>query len=191
MGKIFYLEGSRAVGKTTLLRNIRRNAPNFIVIDGYARKEFMFDTTKLDEFIINEKLYLACDLVQYDILKNEDSPVVIVKGPYTDVYYAERYIQKVFPAQDIKKTSLYPYIERVKKYCTPDGIIYLDAPVEIIKKRCAGDSHFRKTMDEFLKNWLEDFERYFKSFSLTKVLDTSDKDEMVVYREFMKMIEEI
>lgn len=190
MSKIFYLEGSRAVGKTTLLRNIRQNEPNFIVIDGHARKDFMFDITRLDEFIINEKLYLACDLAQYNVLKNERFPVFIVKGPYTDVFFAEKYMGKVFPHHNIKETDLFPYIEHVKKICVPDGIIYLDASLEVIKNRCAADSRLRKTMNEFLNHWLEDFEQYFKSMPLTRVVNTNDKDTMAVYHEVMRLIGE-
>lgn len=190
MSKIIYLEGSRAVGKTTLLKNIKRRGLNINVIDGYARKEFMFDTTRFQEFILNEKLYFACDLAQYDVLKEEDSPTIIVKGPYTDVYYAERYMEKVFPMKQIQETELYPYIKNIKEHCVPDGIIYLDASLETIQKRYASDDHRRRTMDEFLNNWLDDFAHYFKSNPLTKIIDTNEKDEQMVYYDFMKMIED-
>lgn len=189
MNKIVYLEGSRSVGKTTLLRKIKENNPHFVVVDGYARKEFMLDNTIFEEFVINEKLYLACDVAQHNVYRSLDTVIVVVKGPYTDVFYAESMIKKLYKDKDINNSGIIEYIKKAKQ-CEPDYIVYLDADKETIIERNSKDDHIRKTMSEFLDNWLDSFSNYYKSFNKTKVINTNKMSPDEVYQEFMKMIEE-
>ncbi len=189
MSKIVYLEGSRAVGKTTLLKKIKQEHPEFVVIDGYARKEFMFDTTKFEDFIINEKLYLACDVAQHKVYKSLDTVIVVVKGPYTDVNYTETILREKFDGKDYHSTGIDEYIALAKQ-CTPDFIIYLDATKETILKRAEGDDHKRATMKIFMEQWLDDFADYYKNMQGTQIIDTNNLTPDEVYDKFLTLIGE-
>ena len=184
MSRIIYLEGSRAVGKTTLLKALKEHFPNLVVIDGYARKEFMFDTTLYDEFVINEKLYLSCAVAQYNVFKTLNRDVIIVKGPYTDAFYAETMLDNQF--SDIKDGQLSKYIDEAYK-CKPDMIIYLDASKDTVEKRCRNDSHIRKTMDIFMEKWIDNFSSFFKNKPCTKVINTDDLTAEEVFDKFIEI----
>ncbi len=187
MNRIIYLEGSRAVGKSTLLQNIRKEHPEFVVIDGSARKEYSFDNSIFDEYIINEKLYLACNIAQYEVLKTLDTTVVIVKGPYTDMFYAQRFGEIQFGEQFTSCNELSMYMEKSKN-CIPDMIIYLDASREEILKRFSNDDKKRSSMKVFMDDWLIPFEQFYKKNEKTVVIDTNNKAPKQVYEEFMKIL---
>lgn len=187
MNKIIYLEGSRAVGKSTLLSNIKKHHPEVVVIDGAARKEFMFDNSILNEFIINEKLYLACAVAQYKVLKTLDTIAVIVKGPFTDAFYAETYGERVFGEQFLCN-NLNEYIDMAKQ-CEPDMIVYLDAPKSVIYERFSLDTKRRTSMNTFLEEWLDDFDKYYKSNPKTVIIDTTNKEPDDVYKEFYRLVD--
>ena len=187
MGKIVYLEGSRAVGKTTLLKLLVENQQEYIVIDGFSRKEYLFDTSIYENFVINEKLYLACAVAQYEIFRTLKVPVVIVKGPYTDAFYAEKVLRDVYKDFPIDGELLY-WIEKAKE-CKPDYIVYLDAKINTIKDRAKNDKKARITMDEFMEKWLKEFREFYIS-SDAKVIMTDDKSELDVYNYFLEIIGE-
>lgn len=189
MNKIVYLEGSRAVGKTTLLKQIKEKHPEFVLIDGYARKDFMLNNNIFSEFIVNEKLYLACDVAQHNVYKSLDTVIIVVKGPYTDTFFAETIVNKLYQDHDIYSTGLLEYIKEARN-CVPDYIVYLDASQETILKRCENDDHVRVTMKEFLTEWLNDFRNYYLSFSQTKIIHTDFLSKDDVYHQFMTLIGE-
>lgn len=185
MGIIIYLEGSRAVGKTTLLKNLVKKNPDYVVIDGFSRKEYLFDTNSFEGFVINEKLYLAGAIAQYKVLKNSDTVSVIVKGPYTDVFYAEKVLKEKYSNEMIDE-ELRRLIE-MTKLCKPDEIIYLDAETETILSRAESDEKERKTMSEFMEKWLVDFRNYYISKNAV-VIRTDGKSHEEVYSLFMEKI---
>lgn len=189
MGKIVYLEGSRAVGKTTLLKKLKEKHPDFVLIDGYARKDFMLDVTKFQDFIINEKLYLACDIAQHEVYKSLDTVIVVVKGPYTDTYYCETVLKNQFNGLDYLQSGLKKYID-IAKECEPDYIVYLDATKETIMQRAQRDKHQRLTMNIFMEQWLDSFAMYYKNMEKTKIIDTNNLSPDDVYMKFMEYIEE-
>lgn len=188
MNRIIYLEGSRAVGKTTLLQNIKKQHPEYIVIDGSARKEYSFDNTNLDEYLINEKLYLACNVAQYEVLRAVDTTVIIVKGPYTDAFYAERFGKMQFGDAFLERDEINQYLEKAYK-CEPDVIIYLDACEEVILSRYKSDVKVRSSMQQFMNDWLVPFEQFYKENQKTIVIDTNEKNADEVCFEFMKLTE--
>lgn len=188
LNRIIYLEGSRAVGKTTLLQNVKRQHPDYIVIDGSARKEYSFNNSNLDEYIINEKLYLACNVSQYEVLKSVDTTVIIVKGPYTDAFYAEKFGEEQFGDAFWKREDLKEYLEKAKE-CEPDMIIYLDASEEEILSRYKNDKKIRSSMPVFMNNWLAPFERFYKDNTKTRIIDTNGKTAEEVCIEFLRLIE--
>ena len=149
MNKIIYLEGSRAVGKSTLLKNIKSKYPEFVIIDGSARKEYSFNHSILNEYIINEKLYLACNIAQYKVVKELDTTIIIVKGPYTDAFYAKRFGEMQFGASFLENNDLINYIEEALN-CSPDLIVYLDAAKETIMQRYLNDTKKRSSMKVFI-----------------------------------------
>ena len=161
-----------------------------MVIDGSARKEFMFDSTIFEDFIINEKLYLASNIVQYEVLKTLDTTIVITKGPYTDAFYAEKFGQMQFGKKFLLCDELDLYLEKAKA-CEPDLIVYLDASREEIISRYKKDEKRRSSMKEFLNNWLDSFEYFYKSNNKTIVIDTNNIDSESVYKEFVRVIEKI
>lgn len=188
MNRIIYLEGSRAVGKTTLLQNIKKQHPEYIVIDGSARKEYSFDNTNLDEYLINEKLYLACNVAQYEVLRAVDTTVIIVKGPYTDAFYAERFGKMQFGDAFLERDEINQYLEKAYK-CEPDVIIYLDACEEVILSRYKSDVKVRSSMQQFMNDWLVPFEQFYKENQKTIIIDTNEKNADEVCFEFMKLTE--
>lgn len=188
MNRIIYLEGSRAVGKTTLLQNVKKQHPEYIVIDGSARKEYSFDNTNLDEYIINEKLYLACNVAQYEVLRSVDTTVIIVKGPYTDAFYAERFGKMQFGDAFLEREEINEYLATAKK-CEPDMIIYLDACEEEILSRYKSDAKVRSSMKQFMNDWLIPFEQFYKENRKTRIIDTNGKTADEVCFEFMRLIE--
>mgnify|MGYP004665225665 FL=1 len=189
MNRIIYLEGSRAVGKTTLLQNIKKQHPEYIIIDGSARKEYSFDNTNLDEYLINEKLYLACNVAQYEVLRTVDTTVIIVKGPYTDAFYAERFGKKQFGDAFLEREEINEYLERAMN-CEPDMIIYLDACVEVILSRYKSDIKVRSSMHQFMSDWLVPFEQFYKENRKTRIIDTNSKTADEVCFELMNLLEQ-
>lgn len=188
MGRIYYLEGSRAVGKTTLLRLIRKHNPGIAVIDGFSRREFNFDMGRWEEFVLNEQLYLGCAHVQYELLKKSPFHAVIVKGPYTDLYFAKTQARIAFPHNDIMKTPLAEQVDAIER-CVPDGIVWLDAPLETILERCRKDDHVRSTMNTFVSTWLAGFREHYVEERRASVINTFAKTPEQVYDEFMRVIQ--
>ena len=185
MGKIIYLEGSRAVGKTTLLKNLKQKYPNLVIIDGFARKDFSFDLNNYNDFLLNEKLYLECDIAEYNVLRNNNRTVIWVKGPYTDVYFTQ-----TFPKTIKKDWNIYSIfrdkIEAIKK-CFPDEIVYLDASEKTIYERYLNDNNKRETMSEWMK-WLPDFRKFYINDCNAKVIKTDNLSPEEVQDEFERRV---
>ena len=181
MGRIIYLEGSRAVGKTTLLKKLKQKFPNLVIIDGFARKDFSFDLKQLDDFILNEKLYLACDIAEYNELRNNNRTVIWVKGPYTDVYFTRTFPKTINKDWNIS-TLLKKELELIEN-CTPDEIVYLDASEKTILDRYSKDSNKRATMTEWMK-WLPEFRNHYLNKRCAKIIKTDNLSPEEVMLEF-------
>lgn len=176
------MEGSRAVGKTTLLKKLQERN-NCIIRDGYSRKDFDFKLENKDDFIINQKLYIACECAEYKVFKKTNRDTFVVKGAYTIEFFTQQtaklYQHDLLPLEND--------LEQLKK-CIPDGVIFLDCSKEKILERYKNDTNVRETMNIWIDKYYDNFRSYYLSLNNIHVIDTTNLTDEEVYKEVLKII---
>lgn len=172
MSFIISLVGSRAVGKSTLVNGLRKLKPEMVFREGFRRVENGLNKDEEQEFYENQRWYIKREIREFEEFKNQDKPVLFVRGPEDIEFYTFHYPKYNNKDWDVEG-NLREELQRLRK-CKSDVILYLDASIDTIVQRKEKDKKLRPTMQDWLTNWQPYINPYFKSLPNTKVLNTEN-----------------
>ena len=180
MGKIIALEGSRAVGKTTLIENLRIRSPDLLILDGYKYESKKLNLLKENEFLKNQKIYIKQKIEQYRQLKNTAQTALVVRGVENIEFFTLHHPRVYGFNWDVEK-YLRDELNELRNYQS-DWILYLDASKETIMKRKNDDVRKRKDMDFWVNNWVIEMKQWFSQYFYTCFVntDTLSKEEVAL-----------
>ena len=123
------LEGSRAVGKTTLLNNIQKIDSSIKIFHGYKCHKKTFSTNIVEGFCANQMIYIQQKLEQYEHVNKTDINL-ITRGTEDIIFYTLYYPEIMGYDWDVE-LRLSRWISQLKSKKS-DLIIYLDETDEVI-----------------------------------------------------------
>ncbi len=187
MGVIFSLSGCKAVGKTTLLREIKNKLPNIIIREGFRKFDMGFDTSIEEQFYENERCYIRREIEEYKIFRESKSPALLLRGAEDLEFYALHYPKIIGTTWDVEH-NLRNELAELRK-CSSDYILYLDVDLEIINQRKNHDAtKTRNNMKNWLENWQPFIEDYIKANPKTTILNTNKMSAKEVLTWSLKWI---
>lgn len=127
---ILSLQGCMAVGKTTAVRYLQKNAPyvnisyeiNTDIIDEVKRRQL--DKNKYEDYLQIQKLWLKKEIVRYNKAQNFNCSIMDF-GAEEIEFYTLNYPRTIGQEWDIEN-ALHEELEQVRK-CMPTRILFLDA----------------------------------------------------------------
>lgn len=167
---IIALEGARAVGKTTLLKNIRAVDNSIKVFHGYKYRGKNFDLNNVEGFCANQLIYIRQKLEQYATV-NDAETNLITRGTEDIIFYTLNY-PRIMGYDWNVELRLDTWISRLKAKKS-DAIIYLDATDEIILERNYNDTRNRPDLENWLTLWHDEMRHWFSSYNNCVFVDTS------------------
>lgn len=182
---IIALEGARAVGKTTLLNNIRKVDNSIKVFHGYKYCGRNFELNSVEGFCANQMIYIRQKLEQYATV-NDAETNLITRGTEDIIFYTLNY-PRIMGYDWNVELRLDAWISRLKAKRS-DVIIYLDAPAEIILERNDNDTRNRSDLENWLTLWQDEMRHWFSSYDNCVFIDTSKLIAAEVADEVLELI---
>jgi deoxyadenosine/deoxycytidine kinase len=164
MPYIVSLQGGMASGKTTTARYIRDHLPGVTVsFENTApvlAKVVAAGLSKfvLDDFIEIQRMYIEAEIERYYSLLDKDR-VVLDLGPEEIEFYTLFFPQSIGMDWDMERL-LHPELSDLRR-CKLDGILFLDARNETLRRRAEADPtrsrtsfvHYMNHMHRNKKEW--------------------------------------
>lgn len=171
MGVIITIEGSWAVGKSTLLQRWKALHPSYLVHDGLEKYDAGADLSDEASYCQHERRYLRHFLAEERRLRAQPQPVLRIRGTEAAAFYAFYFPQSHGHAWDIERLLRE---ELAALRATPsDLLLYLHASVPTILQRAAQDTTKRRAkLSRWLEAWQAPTEAFFRSLPQTIVIDT-------------------
>lgn len=185
---IIALEGARAVGKTTLLDNIRKVDNSIKVFHGYKYRGKNFDLNSVEGFCANQLIYIRQKLEQYATVDDAETNL-ITRGTEDIIFYTLNY-PRIMGCDWNVELRLDVWISKLKAKKS-DAIIYLDATDEIILKRNDNDTRNRSDLENWLTLWQDEMRHWFSSCNNCVFVDTSQLTATEVADEVFELIKKI
>lgn len=140
---ILSLQGCMAVGKTTAVRYLEKNAPyiyisyeiNTDIVEEVKRRQL--DKNKFEDYIEIQKLWLNKEIVRWNKAKNFKCSIMDF-GAEEIEFYTLNYPKSIGKSWDVEN-ALKDELEAVRK-CMPERILFLDATEETLRKHKSGDA---------------------------------------------------
>ncbi|WP_376752417.1 AAA family ATPase [Priestia filamentosa] len=179
---VISLQGGMAVGKTTLAKTIEKKYKNIHVLyeDPYPivqkRKELKLDIHKKEGFVHNQRLFIQAEIERF---KNLPEGIVLLdRGPEDIEFYTLHLPKSIGENWDIEM-ELNQELRELRR-CRSNLILYLDAPVEVLRERKAKDeTRSRKSFDHHLRLHHQE-KSWYKQLNDTMILDASFKTKQAV-----------
>lgn len=140
---ILSLQGCMAVGKTTAVKYLQKNAPyihisyeiNTDVVEEVKQRKL--DKNKYEDYLEIQKLWLRKEVVRYQ--KAVKFPCSVMDFGAEEIeFYTLNYPKTIGENWEIENT-LKTELEAVRK-CMPDRILFLDASDEVLRSNKENDS---------------------------------------------------
>lgn len=140
---ILSLQGCMAVGKTTAVKYLQKNAPyihisyeiNTDVVEEVKQRKL--DKNKYEDYLEIQKLWLHKEVVRYQ--KAVKFPCSVMDFGAEEIeFYTLNYPKTIGENWEIENT-LKTELEAVRK-CMPDRILFLDASDEVLRSHKENDS---------------------------------------------------
>ena len=181
MGKIINILGPHGVGKTTLQNYIRDNALG-IVAEGFILPIMGFDLSDPDGYIEYEKTYFARINEQNRIIQDASENGYVIRS----IEEIEYFLQTHTPS--VKEEKIRELIDNKSNiFC--DLIIYLDSSKEVLEARITGDVvRDQVETTDWYANDFEKYDRFWKKYKRTHVIDTTNLSVEEVFEEIRKLI---
>lgn len=149
---IISIQGSMAVGKTTLLANLQKKFPDAVfgyedvtpVIGDIQRKHL--DKTIFEDYLAIQKLWIAHEVQRYQKVK--DYPLVFMDFGAEEIDFYTRFYPQAIGQEWHVLSSLKNELTQLS-YCLPDYIIFLEARNETLRKRKASDNTRTRNFFDF------------------------------------------
>lgn len=190
MGLILSISGCKAVGKTTLIKELKRRIPDLLVREGFRKINTGFNTLVENEYYENQKLYIKREILEFENFKKVNSPIILLRGPEDLIFYTLHYPKIYNKSWDVEK-NLANELFQLRKYKS-NKILYLDADLDIILKRKINDiTKKRENMNQWLLNWQPYIEKYIKSLDNTEILSTNNLNSEEVLNYTINLLNSI
>lgn len=181
---ILSLQGCMAVGKTTAVKYIQKNAPyihisyeiNTDVIDEVKRRKL--DKNKFEDYIEIQKLWLNKEVVRWN--KAKDYPCTIMDFGAEEIEFYTLNYPKTIGADWNVENVLKKELEAVRK-CMPTRILFLDASEETLRQHKENDlTRTRNFFEYHMQNLLPLKREWFYNKANVDVLmvDGLDKEQV-------------
>lgn len=180
MGVIITIEGSWAVGKSTLLQRWKALHPSYLVHDGLDKYDVGADLSDEASYCQHERRYLRHFLAEERRLRAQPQHVLRIRGTEAAAFYACYFPRSHDHAWDVERL-LHEELSELRA-APSDLLLYLHASVPTIRQRAAQDAtKQRAKLSRWLEAWQAPTEAFFRSLPQTVVIDTDDlaPDEVV------------
>ncbi|WP_088069042.1 AAA family ATPase [Gottfriedia luciferensis] len=191
MGSIISIQGSMAVGKTTLAKRLEKRLNHYQVVyeNPYPivnkRNNLRIDLHTLEGFIQNQRLFIEAEINRFN--RVPDSNIIFDRGPEDIEFYTLYFPIANGYSWDIENHLKKELFELRK--CRSKMIVYLDAEIETIQMRKQNDlTKRRNSFNENLK--LYQFEKdWFNQFN-TNYFDVNDKTPDEIEELIVQLVRE-
>ena len=152
---VLSLQGCMAVGKTTAVQYLRKNAPyvnisyenNADVIDEIKQRQL--DKNIYEDYLEIQKLWLSKEVVRYHKAKDFECSIMDF-GAEEIEFYTLNYPKTIGQNWNIEN-ALKKELEQIRE-CMPTRILFLDASTEVLVRRKENDkSRSRNFFEHHLK----------------------------------------
>lgn len=184
MGKIINILGPHGVGKTTLQNYIRDNSLG-IVAEGFILPIKGFNLGDPDEYVKYERTYLEPINEQNRMIQNASVNGYVIRS----IEEVEYFLQTHTPSVDEGKIR--KIIDNESNILC-DLIIYLDSEKAVLDERIAGDI-IRDQVEttDWYANDYEKYDHFWKNYSRTHVIDTTNRSVKEVFEEIINLINKL
>ena len=137
---IVLISGSRGVGKSTVIKELKLMYPRCVIKEGFRNLHNGLDCNKYDEFIENERQYINREIQWYKHYLKENTLVILTRGLEEVLTYMDFFLDNYHP--DWNKESIYNELGddyKLLSICRSDVGIYLDASDNVIMTRLNND----------------------------------------------------
>lgn len=186
---IIAVQGSMAVGKTTLLKRLDENIPQAKIIYEDNRsirdkiKKNAWDSNHLKDYVAIQKLYIEQEINRFKSY-SRDTLVFVDLGPEEIFWYSLYY-----PLAAGKPWNILDFLSheiQSLQSCFPQWTLFLDADDKELRKRKENDDSRQRRFFNFQLEKLLPLKRdYFLGKENVIVLNTSQKSEEAVYQEVL------
>ncbi len=194
--KYIAIEGPIGVGKTTLARRLAEDFKGELILEHIAHNPF------LDRFYANQK-EAALSTQLYFLLHRVKLLKQMHQGQlFNEVRIADFLLEKdqIFAESTLDPLELDLYMEIVGQISidlvVPDLVIYLQAPVEILRKRISqrGRRYEKSISNAYLQQLIDAYTRFFHYYEDAPLLIVNATEIDIVsveedYQELLKQVE--
>ncbi|MEQ9764279.1 hypothetical protein ABPS01_06350 [Streptococcus sp. ZJ151] len=189
---IISLQGSMAVGKTSVLKAITKRLPGVTIsyedVTGVITKikQDQLDKDNYDDYQIIQGLWIDHEISRYE--KVADKNLVLMDFGAEEIDFYTRFYPKACGKDWQLSPQLINKLNDLEP-CLPDLVIYLDASDLELRQRKKRDKTRNRSFFEFqLENLLPIKRAWFLSKDNTTVIDTNDKTLEEVCQEVYMII---
>ncbi|OFI49331.1 hypothetical protein BG261_01750 [Floricoccus tropicus] len=178
MNKIFSIQGSMAVGKTSALKKLKELHPEINIIfedNNQVIKEIKrrkLDKGVYEDYLEIQKIFIENEIRKYESVKAQNISIFDFGAEEIDFYTLNYPISLGYNWQVSRDLS--NELENLHK-AFPDRILFLRASKEkLISNKSEDKSRTRNFFDFYLENLLPLKEEYFKNLKNVDYLDVED-----------------
>lgn len=181
MGKIINILGPHGVGKTTLQNYIRDNSLG-MVAEGFILPTKGYNLGDPDEYIEYEKTYLDPINEQNRMIQEASENGYVIRS----IEEVEYFLQTHTPSVDEGKIR---ELIDANTNILCNLIIYLDSAKAVLDERISGDLvRDQVETTDWYANDYEKYDRFWKNYSRTHVIDTTNLSVKEVFEEIINLI---
>lgn len=184
MVKVVLLVGPHGVGKTSIIEYARTQS-DFVVYDGFKISSEQYNLNDIDDFLEYQQQYLKIASDMSKKIHSGKQPGIVLRSiEECSFYYYTR------PDSDLMMKHYYECVNE-NGYFGVDKIIYLDASYELLQQRCSGNQiRDKKKTDDWYEKQYADYDKYWKNYPGTIVLDTSGDSVQDTYQKIKEICDE-
>lgn len=182
---IISLQGSMAVGKTTILRKLEKEFPEFFVsyednADVVAElKKLKLEKNNFEDYVKIQKLWIENEITRYNNVKNKDK--VIMDFGAEEIEFHTLAFPKTKGYEWDVEGALKEELSNLRKIL-PHKILFLQATEDVLRKRKENDStRSRNSFEVYLKEFLPLKLEWFKNKNNVEFLNTDNLSIDEVY----------
>lgn len=176
---IVSLQGGLASGKTTAARYIEEHLPGVTV--SYENPVPVLERVKssglnkfaLDDYLQIQRMFIGAEIERYNLFKQKGK-VVIDLGPEEIEFYTLHFPCSIGMDWDVER--LLADELAALRCCKLDGILYLDASIETLRRRKEADgSRSRNSFEHFIAHLHAMKREWFHQSPITEFVNTDSK----------------